>query len=114
VWLRGPIDAEYLGVGGASGVIGLPTSDVRAASHARAACRSCRRISFEHGRIFAKVGAGTHALWGAVLKAYLAHGGTSGRLGFPTSRVKGGATGSFATFEHGRIDCQTGSGCTLS
>ncbi len=28
VWLRGPIDHEYLGVGGATGRLGLPTTDV--------------------------------------------------------------------------------------
>lgn len=115
VWLKGPIDTEYLDAGGATGVLGLPTSDIAATRHARATCPSCRRILFEHGRIYSKTGPGTHALWGAVLKAYLAHGGTTGRLGFPTSRVQGaGAGATSATFEHGRIDCPAGGGtCTL-
>jgi SpoIID/LytB domain protein len=114
VWLRGPIDTEYVGAGGATGALGLPVSDVAAVGRARTTCASCRRILFEHGRIYSKAGAGTHALWGAVLKAYLAHGGTTGHLGFPTSRVHGnGAGATSATFEHGRIDCLGGGTCTV-
>ena len=115
VWLRGPVDAEYLAVGGATGTLGLPTSTlVRVGRTDRTPCASCRRIAFEHGRIFYKSGVGAHALWGPVLAAYLGHGGTAGRLGFPTSRVQqDGSGGSSATFEHGRIDCASGGSCTV-
>jgi SpoIID/LytB domain protein len=116
VWLKGPIYQEYLGVGGAMGALGLPTTGVTAlAPVSRAAtCTGCRRIVFDGGRIFAKPGVGAHALWGPVLKAFLGHGGVTGSLGFPTSRVTVNASGASATFEHGQIDCPSGGTCQIS
>jgi SpoIID/LytB domain protein len=109
VWLRGPIYQEYLGVGGATGKLGLPTTGVKPAG----ACPSCRRIVFAGGRIFTKRGVGAHALWGPVLTTFLGDGGVTGGLGFPTSRVTHDASGTWATFEHGRIDCPTGAACRI-
>lgn len=115
VWLRGPIDGEYTGVGGVTGRLGLPTSDVANVGRRARGCASCKRIVFEHGRIFWKSGVGAHALWGPVLAAYLARGGTAGSLGFPTRRVRRGTGGaSWATFEHGRIDCPASGRCSVS
>jgi len=111
VWLRGPIFTEYIGAGGAIGTLGLPTSDVRTlrTATARSACAGCRRIAFAGGRIYSKARIGAHALWGPVLSAYLAHGGGTGALGFPTTRVRGDGNGTSASFEHGRITCSGGS-----
>ena len=47
---------------------------------------------------------------GARPGAYLAHGGGTGSLGFPTTRVTGDGSGTTsASFEHGRITCSGGS-----
>ena len=109
VWLRGAIFSEYSAVGGAGGALGLPTSEVAALR-----CPSCRRASFEGGRIYSRAGAGTHALWGRVLDAYLGVGGASGRLGFPTSRVLEVSPGTWsATFQRGAISCPPSGACSV-
>jgi SpoIID/LytB domain protein len=115
VWLRGPIHGEYLAMRGALGILGLPTSDIRAASPgaARSACRACYRSSFAHGAIYSKSGIGAHALWGPVLASYLSRGGPAGSLGFPTTRVQRGTGTAWASFEHGRITCVAGGTCHL-
>ena len=115
VWLRGAIHDEYLGAGGAGGRLGLPVSDavqVRRPSAAES-CTSCKRIVLEGGRIYFKSGVGAHALWGAVLSAYLGHGGAQGALGYPTTRVRLVDGVRRASFEHGTIACVNGS-CDVS
>jgi uncharacterized protein with LGFP repeats len=116
VWLKGPIYDEYTGVGGANGVLGLPVDGVvRITGVSGCAGGACSRVSFDHGRIYWKDGVGAHALWGAVLDAYLGDGGAQGALGFPTSRVDRAPDGTrSATFENGTITCPSGSDCTIS
>jgi SpoIID/LytB domain protein len=111
VWLRGAIHAEYLGVGGAGGRLGLPESVVVrvALTHSATSCPSCRRMVLERGRIYFKSGLGAHALWGPVLSAYLGRGGAQGALGYPTTRVHVDAGVARASFEHGTIACSNGS-----
>ena len=82
VWLRGAIYKEYVGAGGATGQLGLPSTQVKPVPGTPG-----ERILFKGGRIYAKGGAGTHALWGKVLGEYLDRGAATGSLGFPTSRV---------------------------
>ncbi len=116
VWLNGAILDEYRAAGGAAGRLGFPISDVidlTAAGKTLDCPNGCERIDLNRGRIYSKTGVGASALWGKVLQAYLDHGGASGALGFPTSRVHGGGGVSSATFEHGTITCNA-SGCTLS
>jgi SpoIID/LytB domain protein len=116
VWLKGAIYDEYTGVGGAPGTLGLPLSDpVNLAAVRGLSCpQGCSRAEFTHGRVFWKASAGAHALWGQVLKAYLAHEGAGGALGFPTSRVQEGDDGNAsATFEHGAISC-SGDACHIT
>jgi len=116
VWLRGPIYDEYTAVGGATGVLGLPTAGVvKITGVSGCAGGACSRVVFHHGRIYWKDGVGAHALWGSVLDAYVGDGGAQGDLGFPTSRVDRASDGTrSATFEHGTITCPTGSDCTIS
>jgi SpoIID/LytB domain protein len=116
VWLRGPIDTEYQAAGGAIGTLGLPTSDVTrvGAGTGRSACAGCRRITFARGAIYSKTGIGAHALWGPVLTTYLAHGGGTGSLGFPTTRVQRGNGTAAASFEHGQITCVSGGTCQVT
>jgi SpoIID/LytB domain protein len=115
VWLRGAIHAEYLGVGGAAGRLGLPESaTVRTTqTYAAVACSSCRRLVLERGRIYLKGGLGAHALWGPVLSAYLGRGGAQGPLGYPRTRVRVVAGVARASFEHGTIACSNGT-CRVS
>jgi SpoIID/LytB domain protein len=117
VWLRGALYREYLDVGGATGRLGLPTSNpVAATAHRRAArCPTgCTRADFAGGAIFWKGGLGAFALWGRVLETYLGHGGPAGELGFPTSRLEAGNGATSATFEHGTIRCPASGNCRIS
>ncbi len=85
---------------------GLPTSR-------RARVAGGQRQRFQRSTIYYRSGVGAHAIGGAVLKAYLAEGGPSGHLGFPTSDVRTLADGSRrARFEHGVITCD-GTACTV-
>jgi len=116
VWLKGAIYAEYLEVGGAPGVLGLPVGDpVNLAAVRGISCPDgCSRVDLTNGRVFWRSSAGAHALWGRVLQAYLAHDGAGGALGFPTSRVQQeGDDGASATFEHGTISC-SGDACQVT
>jgi uncharacterized protein with LGFP repeats len=114
LWLKGAIHQEYRAVGGAGGRLGLPTSRTVAIGFAGPeTCSSCRRLVLEGGRIYVKAGLGAHALWGPVLSSYLANGGTSGPLGYPTTRVRSVDGGKTASFEHGTITCVQGS-CDVS
>ena len=112
VWLKGPIYDEYLAVGGATGKLGLPTSKIVPAVPRRAAATG-RRGTFDRGRIFWKPGLGAHALWGKLVKFYVSHGGPSGSLGFPTSRMHASGGAVSATFEHGTIACPSSKKCTI-
>jgi SpoIID/LytB domain protein len=117
VWLKGPVYDEYTAVGGANGVLGLPTTNlVPIRGITGCAGGNCKRVNFHHGRIYWKNGVGAHGLWGAVLDAYLSDGGAQGSLGFPTSRIDRANDGTrSATFEHGTITCPSGGGnCTIS
>jgi SpoIID/LytB domain protein len=116
VWMRGAIYQEYLGVGGAPGVLGLPVSDrVPTEAAGRAACGGCSRMDFANGRIYRTTGVGAFALWGPVLDTYLARGGAGGRLGSPITRVQeNGNGGTSAMFEHGMILCSASGSCTVS
>jgi hypothetical protein len=115
VWLKGPIHDEYLGAGGAGGRLGLPVSGAVAApnTHGPTTCSSCRRIVLEGGRIYYKAAVGAHALWGAVLTAYLDRGGAPGALGYPSTRVHVVDGVRTASFEHGSIACANGS-CSVT
>jgi len=117
VWLRGPIYAEYLDVGGATGRLGLPIADpVDIARHRAGSCPDgCSRVDFDHGRIYWKAEVGAFALWGDVLTSYLDADGARGSLGFPTSRVQHRPNGrTSATFEHGTITCGPAGHCKVS
>ena len=115
VWLKGSIHAEYLGVGGASGRLGLPVSAPARPRRTSGAetCSGCRQITLEGGRIYLKPGLGAHALWGPVLSEYLSRGGTRGVLGYPTTGVSAADGVSRASFEYGTISCSSGT-CQIS
>jgi SpoIID/LytB domain protein len=114
VWLHGPIDGEYLTVGGAPGRLGLPTTAVVALRGPGGGAIGAR-ISFRGGRIYSKAPIGARALWGRVLATYLDRGGAVGSLGFPTTRVHADTSGgTIANFEHGAIRCPKSGPCSIS
>ena len=116
VWLKGPLYAEYLASGGATGPLGMPIADPLNLGKLRGVdCPDgCSRATFEHGRIYWSGGLGAFALWGNVLAFYLDHDGAAGSLGFPTSRVRPGQHGATsATFEHGSIRCSKSGACKV-
>lgn len=108
LWLKGALHTEYLRVGGAGGRLGLPVSRPRSGTSGPTTCSSCRRLVLEGGRIYSKDGAGTHALWGRLLSAYLDRGGAAGALGYPTTGIRLRDGVRTALFEHGSIACSGG------
>ena len=114
VWLRGAIDREFRAVDAAAGVLGVPTSAPAGLTLRTSTCSGCKRIMFAGGRIYYAPATGAHALWGAVLDAYLNHGGAGGTLGLPITRVRTRASGGVqARFQHGEIACAGGT-CTVT
>ena len=114
VWLKGAVYDKYVQVGGAAGFLGLPLAAPKGLT-APAGCGQvlCTRTRFAGGTIYFKGPVGAHALHGPVLASYASLGGPGGSLGFPTSDVRFGSGGQFATFEHGTITCSNGT-CSRS
>ena len=90
LWIRGSVYDEYRAVREVKGVLGLPTDDVVRLTPTSFSngCARCKLWIFQGGRIYANPNAGTHALWGAVLTAYVDDGAAGGPLGYPTDRVR--------------------------
>jgi SpoIID/LytB domain protein len=117
VWLRVRINGEYVGAGGVTGPLGLPTSRSLRITGVPGCAGGCSRVTFDGGRIYWQPAAGANALWGRVLSEFLTRNGVQGPLGFPTSRVHVAPDGSAsATFEHGSISCPPpgGGDCSVS
>jgi SpoIID/LytB domain protein len=114
IWLRGSIDSEYRAIGAAAGRLGVPRTEVLTVAARSIACSGCRRVDFAGGRIYSSPATGAHALWGNVLSTYLDHGGATGKLGMPLTRVLRRTEGGVrARFEHGAIRCVDG-GCVVT
>jgi uncharacterized protein with LGFP repeats len=93
-------------VGGVTGVLRLPTSQVVPITGVPGCAAGCSRTSFVRGRIYWRSGSGADALWGRVLATYVDRNAVDGPLGFPTSRVQRAGDGSTsATFANGSIHC---------
>jgi uncharacterized protein with LGFP repeats len=89
--LSGAILSRYWAVGGTTGVMGFPTSDVMPTSSGTAA-------SFQGGSIYASAGSGSAAVENELLPAWWGSGGVDGPLGWPvadTASVGGGKTSAF-------------------
>ena len=99
--LYGPILDRYAANNHALGYIRYPTSGVRQVGDGRG-----QFATFEKGNIYNSASSGAHQVHGAVLRYYLARGGPTGSLGYPTSELDPGGTpgGRFQQFEGGRIE----------
>jgi SpoIID/LytB domain protein len=115
-WLRGPVYDEYRAVEEASGVLGLPRSELTVLTKPKGCgVVACKKARFEDGWIYYKDkdGVGAHAVYGRVLAYFLTLGGAAGELGFPTSGVLADPNGDVsATFERGTVSCSTDGACS--
>ena len=105
VW--GAINASYESLGGLKGYLGYPTA-VETCGLPGGACSQ----RFQRGTIYYAPGAGTFPVWGAIKTRYVALGGSSGYLGYPTSKEKCGLRGGGCSqsFQRGRIYHAAGAG----
>jgi hypothetical protein len=77
----GGIGTEYSSLGGATGVLGLPTSDEQADAAGRV-------VHFQGGDVIWSSSTGAHAVVGAVLASYDSAGGASSTLGLPVEDAR--------------------------
>ncbi len=92
----GPIDAEVRRVGGSASPLGFPTG-------AQQAVAGGLLQPFQGGDVASSSGTGTYAVWGAIRSMWLAYGGVSGILGFPTGPETGSGGGSYQRFGTGTL-----------
>ncbi|MGH3496144.1 MAG: N-acetylmuramoyl-L-alanine amidase [Nocardioidaceae bacterium] len=91
----------YRAYGGAPGVLGFPTADIRAA-----AASGWTKQLFEHGRTYLRTTARrttTFTFYGPILWEYRHERYAGGKLGLPRSGVRNTTNGQRATFEHGVV-----------
>lgn len=73
------------------------------------------RQKFEAATIYTSDATGAHSLSGALLDFFLAKGGPSGTLGFPTTDLqKLSSGGAKAAFEHGVVKCTAAGVCKIA
>jgi uncharacterized protein with LGFP repeats len=96
--VRGDIAAAYDAASGPSGVLGLPKTE------AVATADGAGRVQyFQGGAIYWSAAAGAHIVRGAIGTTWLAQGGPTGRLGYPTSSELATPTGAVQNFQHGSV-----------
>jgi uncharacterized protein with LGFP repeats len=96
---KGPVLRRYLKVGGTSGFLGYPRSDVRAIGR-----NLGYTAKFKGGRIYWSSETGAEALRrSAILQKYLSLRAAKSDLGFPETGVVEKPIGSRTRFEHGAI-----------
>lgn len=98
--LWGDVLSRYLDNGHARGYLRYPRSSMIAVGDGRGTF-----ARFENGNIYASPGPGGHQVHGAVLSYYLANGGPTGSLGYPTTELDPSTTSGprYQRFEGGRI-----------
>ncbi len=98
--LWGAVSQRFLDNGNVRNYIGYPTSSVTPIGDGRG-----QVATFERGNIYATPTTGGHDVHGSVLTFYLANGGPTGSLGYPTSELDGpgGSGPRYQQFEGGRL-----------
>ena len=97
--VRGPIRGAWAGQGWENGPLGFPTSDTTPTGDSRGAY-----AAFEGGRIYWTPTTGAHALRGDILDLWLATGGVTSPLGYPTHDEEVRGEVRLVSFEHGAIE----------
>jgi uncharacterized protein with LGFP repeats len=96
--VRGDIATAYDAASGPTGVLGLPKTE------AVATADGAGRVQyFQGGAIYWSAAAGAHIVRGAIGTTWLAQGGPTGRLGYPTSSELATPTGAVQNFQHGSV-----------
>jgi len=94
--VRGPIIAEYLALGGATGQLGkMLGNETKRGGGVEVPCSK--------GAIYWSAETGAHAVYGQMADAYQRHGGPTGSLGFPTSGIVDLRGDQLCRFEHGSL-----------
>nr|MBA3281144.1 twin-arginine translocation signal domain-containing protein [Acidimicrobiia bacterium] len=102
--LWGAVLDRYLQNGNARGYLGYPKSSMKSVIDFRGSF-----AQFEKGDIYASPQTGGHQVHGAVLSYYLARGGPTGSLGYPTTELDPpGTARRYQSFERGRISYANG------
>jgi GH25 family lysozyme M1 (1,4-beta-N-acetylmuramidase) len=96
--LHGPIATRYLADGGSNGPLRRPTGDVE-----QATAPGGQQAAFQGGRIYWHRDTGAHVVRGAILKKYLAMGGSGSRLGLPVTDEYAVTGGRESAFRFGRL-----------
>ena len=78
--VRGSIRDSWLATGGATGPLGFPTTSDAATADGRGAF-----VRFQGGDVYWSSTTGTQVVRGSILSTWLAAGGATGPLGFPTT-----------------------------
>ena len=98
---KGDILTKFLALGGTSGFLGFPSTDIVARSYGT-------RATFVNGVIYNSASTDAHETHGVVMTAYYNHDGAGGSLGLPTDDVQLSGAMRRQDFQHGAISCNTG------
>ncbi|MGY1690052.1 N-acetylmuramoyl-L-alanine amidase [Geodermatophilus sp. SYSU D01105] len=96
--VRGSILTTWLAWGGAGGALGFPTT-----SDAKTPEGKGYFVRFQHGGVYYSAATGTRVVLGGIHDTWLAKGGTSGVLGFPTTSDTATAGGAYVRFQGGDV-----------
>jgi hypothetical protein len=106
--VRGPILATYVALGASNGVLGMPTIDEGAAG-----VTGSRYQAFGRGRIYWSTATGARAVYGSILRKYVAIGGSLSYLGLPTTSEYGVTGGRRNRFVGGNITWYASTGAVV-
>jgi len=103
-FLTGEVLDRYITNGTAKGYLKYPKSSMKPVGDGVGSF-----AIFENGNIYATPTTKGHQVHGAVLTYYLANGGPTGSLGYPTSELDApGGAHRYQTFQHGRLSYANG------
>lgn len=104
------MQALYVSLGGASGILGAATSDVMSIAGTTG---SGYGVAYANGSIYWSAATGARYVTGAIMTRYFAAGGATGSLGWPTSSPASVATGTSQAFQGGSVYQPVGGGAYL-
>lgn len=94
------VTRKYYALGGPRSFLGIRTQAERSTPNGAG-----RYAAYQGGRIYSSAATGAWSIYGSLFVAWVASGGTSGRLGFPTTDVRavGDGAGRYSRFQGGHI-----------
>ncbi|MGY1706294.1 N-acetylmuramoyl-L-alanine amidase [Geodermatophilus sp. SYSU D00697] len=96
--VRNGILAAYRASGGPTGPLGYPTT-----SNTATADKGGSYVRFEHGGVYWSAATGTRVVLGSIHDTWLATGGPTGPLGYPTTGDTPAAGGAYVRFQGGDV-----------